>query len=137
MSFERDNLRPDSGMVANFAEGITKTSELVFSFHSGENPKKTLKKIVSYVIDSPITYADPMVYSNSNVYGKFLPRTKKYSDFERTIDYNFIGQFLIKIGSLGTECLIMVIKNISIKTVNFIIGLIMSQRSTLCIGSNL
>ena len=89
MSFERDNLEPDSGMVANFAEGVTKTSEIVFSFHKPNKSKEQLKTIASYIIDPPTTFADPIVYSNSNVYGKFLPRTKKYSDYERTIDYKF------------------------------------------------
>jgi len=77
MSFERDNLKPDSGMVANFAEGVTKTSEIVFSFHKPNKSKEQLKTVASYVIDPPTTFADPIVYSNSNVYGKFLPRTKK------------------------------------------------------------
>ena len=89
MSFERDNLKPDSGMVANFAEGITKTSEIVFSFHKPNKSKEDLKTVASYVIDPPTSYADPIVYSQSNVYGKFLPRTKKFSDYERTIDYKF------------------------------------------------
>ena len=43
MSFERDNLEPDSGMVANFAEGITQTSEIVFCFHK---PNKSKEEIV-------------------------------------------------------------------------------------------
>ena len=89
MSFERDNLKSDSGMVANFAEGVTKTSEIVFSFHKPNKSKEQLKTVASYVINPPTTFADPIVYSNSNVYGKFLPRTKKYSDYERTIDYKF------------------------------------------------
>ena len=92
MSFERSDLKPDQGMIANFAEGITKTSELVIHFHKVSKVKVDLKSTMAYFLDPPVASADPSVYSRSGVYGNFSPRTNKNKGFERTIDYKFYWQ---------------------------------------------
>ena len=77
------------GLQSVCEEGGSNDGEFFDPSYRYNKSKEQLKTVASYVIDPPTTFADPIVYSNSNVYGKFLPRTKKYSDYERTIDYKF------------------------------------------------
>ena len=92
MSFERGDTKPDQGMIANFAEGITKTSELVINFHKAKEDTKELASTMEYFLDPPIASADPAAYSNSGVYGHFSPRSDENSAYERSIDYKFHWQ---------------------------------------------
>ncbi|MBT7655885.1 MAG: hypothetical protein HN591_04400 [Flavobacteriales bacterium] len=92
MSFERGDTKPDQGMIANFAEGITKTSELVIHFHKAKEDTKELASTMEYFLDPPIASADPAAYSNSGVYGHFSPRSDENSAYERSIDYKFHWQ---------------------------------------------
>jgi len=92
MSFERANTTPDQGMIANFAEGITKTSELVIHFHRANVSTNDLESTMAYFLDPPVASADPSVYSRSQVYGNFSPRSNRNAAFERSIDYKFHWQ---------------------------------------------
>jgi len=92
MSFERSDLKPDQGMIANFAEGITKTSELVYHFHKASVDRNELKATMAYFLNPPVASAAPSVYSHSEVYGKFSPRSDANSGYERSIDYKFHWQ---------------------------------------------
>lgn len=92
MSFERSDIKPDQGMIANFAEGITKTSELVIHFHKTSKSKENLKSTMGYFLDPPVASADPSAYSRSGVYGYFAPRSNKNKSYERSIDYKFYWQ---------------------------------------------
>ena len=93
MSFERASLDIDEGMIANFAEGVTKTSEIVLNFHKGGLKTDEMKKTMQYFLDPPVPHADPETYSKSGAYGNFAPRTEKHIDYERSIDYKFDWQF--------------------------------------------
>lgn len=93
MSFERSNLDRDEGMIANFAEGVTKTSEVVINFHKGGLKDVELKKTMEYFIAPPVPHADPETYSRSLVYGHFAPRSEDHLEFERSIDYKFDWNF--------------------------------------------
>ena len=92
MSFEREDTKADQGMIANFAEGITKTSELVIHFHKAGIKEKELTATMEYFLDPPVASADPLVYSQSGVYGNFAPRNNSDLDYERSIDYKFYWQ---------------------------------------------
>lgn len=92
MSFARGSLQRDQGMISNFAEGITKTSELIFHFHDSGLSAKELKTTMSYVLDPPIPHASPETYSKSLVYGNFAPRLEDNAEYERSLDYKFAWQ---------------------------------------------
>ncbi len=89
LSFARHSLERDQGMIANFAEGVTKTSEVVFYFHKGDAQVADIKKNVAYFLDAPVPHASPAVYANSQVYGRFAPRLDHHPAFERSLDYKF------------------------------------------------
>lgn len=89
MSFARHSTKRDQGMIANFAEGVTKTSELVFFFHDQATSDAEIKTTMNYVLDPPVPHASPETYSNSRVYGRFAPRKEKNIEFERSLDYKF------------------------------------------------
>lgn len=92
MSFARSDLKRDQGMIANFAEGITKTSEAIIHFHNAKTSSSDIQQTMNYVLDPPIPYADPEAYSRSLVYGHFSPRQNDNLELERSLDYKFDWQ---------------------------------------------
>ncbi len=92
MSFARSSLRRDQGMISNFAEGVTKTSELVIYFHENEASTENIKNTMDYVLNPPVPHADANVYSDSGVYGQFSPRKDDNAVYERSLDYKFDWQ---------------------------------------------
>jgi len=92
MSFARSSLDRDQGMIANFAEGITKTSELVFHFHNKDLKERNIVNTMTYFLDPPIAHAGAETYANSKVYGSFAPYDKKSASFERALEYKFDWQ---------------------------------------------
>ena len=89
MSFARHSNKRDQGMIDNFAEGITKTSELIVFFHDSNTSDEEIKKTMNYVLDPPVPHASPDTYSKSLVYGLFAPRSDKNIEYERALDYKF------------------------------------------------
>jgi len=89
MSFARHSEKRDQGMIANFAEGVTKTSELILFFHDSKTSDEEIKRTMTYVLDPPIPNASPETYSNSLVYGRFAPRKEINIEYERALDYKF------------------------------------------------
>lgn len=92
MSFARSNNKRDQGMISNFAEGITKTSEVVFHFHPANISQDAKKRTMDYFLNPPVPHADAETYSKSKVYGQFAPRSEKHGDLERSLDYKFEWQ---------------------------------------------
>jgi len=92
MSFARSNNKRDQGMIANFAEGVTKTSEAILYFHDAENNSVDLPRTMNYVLDPPIPHAEAEAYSRSLVYGHFSPRQNDNLELERSLDYKFDWQ---------------------------------------------
>ena len=92
MSFARANLKRDQGMISNFAEGVTKTSEFIFNFHRSETSVAELKTTMDYVLNPVAPHASPEAYSKSKVYGNFAPRMEKNATYERSLDYKFDWQ---------------------------------------------
>ncbi len=87
MSFERANTEFEAGMVGNFAQGITKTSELVLSFHDGSENSEKIRETVYQVLNPPVAHAGADWYSNSGVYGIFAGIDHEFQDLEHSIQY--------------------------------------------------
>jgi hypothetical protein len=88
MSFERKHTQQDGGMLANFAQGITKTTEFVYYFHE-DHDVKNIKNVMTYSLQSPVAHAAPEWYTQSKVYGNMAPYSSKYKEFENALQYKF------------------------------------------------
>ena len=88
MSFERWSTEEDGGMVGNFAQGLTKTTELVYHFHDGAAPAETAQTL-QYVLDPPVAHAPPDWYAASRVYGRMAARQDAFAEYERGLDYKY------------------------------------------------
>ncbi|MEC3966247.1 hypothetical protein [Flagellimonas halotolerans] len=88
MNFARHNTEPDGGMLDNFAQGITKTTEFVYYFHDNDAAESVGKKM-EYVIESPVAHATPKWYTDSKVYGNMAPASKTHPEFENALQYRF------------------------------------------------
>lgn len=89
MGFVRTDGEDDSGMIANFAQGLTKTTELVYNFHKADSSTEKLVKTAGYFLDPPVPHANPEWYAGSEVYGKMSAYNKDYAMFERGLEYKF------------------------------------------------
>jgi hypothetical protein len=87
MGFVRSNSENDSGMIANFAAGLTKTTELVYNFHDAETSNENLRERVNYVLDPSVAHAAPEWYAASEVFGKMSAYNEQYPSLERGLDY--------------------------------------------------
>lgn len=88
MSFERQSTEADGGMLGNFAQGITKTTEFIYYFHHKVSDEEVSQKM-DYVIDNPVAHASPEWYTNSKVYGNMAPTSTKYPEFENALQYRY------------------------------------------------
>ena len=89
MSFERWSTEEDGGMVGNFAQGLTKTTELVYHFHASDAPAAETQRVLRYVLDPPVAHAPPDWYASSRVYGRMAARQDAFAEFERGLDYKY------------------------------------------------
>ncbi|MCH7940173.1 MAG: hypothetical protein IID13_10595, partial [Candidatus Marinimicrobia bacterium] len=89
MSFTRLNSEIDGGMVDNFAQGLTKTTELVYNFHAADESQEDLEMKMNYFLNPPVAHAEPEWYANSKAYGSMAPQSTKFAQFERGLEYKF------------------------------------------------
>lgn len=89
MSFAKDKNSADDGILGNFAQGLAKTSELVYYFHDANTSVKEIQKTVNYILDPSVAHAAPEAYANSKVFGGLSPRGTSYPEFERGLDYKY------------------------------------------------
>ncbi|WP_234572318.1 exo-rhamnogalacturonan lyase family protein [Rhodohalobacter sp. 614A] len=89
MSFERNDMGNDGGMVGNFATGLTKTTETIFYFHEGSKTLPEIKETMEFVLDPPVAHADPSWYGKAGVYGFFADADNNFPDLERAMQYKF------------------------------------------------
>lgn len=87
MSFARWSSEEDGGMVDNFAQGLTKTTELVYRFHRADAELEDVQRSLDYVLDPTVGRAPASWYAESRVYGRMAPRSGEYGSFERGMDY--------------------------------------------------
>ncbi len=88
MNFARHNTEEDGGMLANFAQGITKTTEFIYYFHDNMDTEEVGQKM-DYVLNSPVAHAAPEWYTGSKVYGNMAPASAKYPEFENALQYRY------------------------------------------------
>jgi hypothetical protein len=87
MSFARDTNSPDDGILGNFAQGLAKTSELVYYFHQAATPAAEVQQAMNYVLDPPVAHAAPEWYASSKVFGLYSAQGKDHPEFERGMQY--------------------------------------------------
>ena len=88
MSFERNNTKLDGEMLANFAQGIAKTTEFIYYFHPAEK-LEVIENTMDYVLNPPVAHASPKWYTDSKVYGNMAPYSTKFSEFENALQYKY------------------------------------------------
>lgn len=89
MRFARWSTEEDGGMVGNFAQGLTQTTEFVLHFHDADEAPDETQRTLQHVLDPPVAHAPPQWYTDSRVYGRMAPRTEQFADFERGLDYKY------------------------------------------------
>jgi hypothetical protein len=89
MSFARDNSEMDADMLDNFAQGLAKTSELVYYFHKADVKTNQVQQTVNYILNPPIAHASPDWYAKSGAFNLFSPRGNSFGEYERGLDYKF------------------------------------------------
>lgn len=89
MSFARHDTEPDGGMLGNFAQGVTKTTEFIYYFHHDGASQEDVVDIMGYVINAPVAHVDPTWYTNAKVYGNMAPVSKDFSEFENALQYHY------------------------------------------------
>ncbi|MEI6276474.1 MAG: hypothetical protein WCP08_10815 [Prolixibacteraceae bacterium] len=87
MSFARASMEFDSEMLGNFAQGLAKTTEIVYQFFPQSDSESSLVNNFKYFLDPPVTHANPEWYANSKVYGSFAVKSDKHPELERSLDY--------------------------------------------------
>jgi hypothetical protein len=89
MSFERWSSEKDGGMVDNFAQGLAKTTELVYRFHGADADRSDVERSLGYVLEPAVAHAPPSWYADSRAYGRMAPRSDDHAAFERSLDHKF------------------------------------------------
>lgn len=89
LGFPRADGDFDSGLIANFAQGLAKTTEKVLHFYPATTSEADVRDVFAYFLDPPVTHADPDWYAYSEVYGKMVASRPGYAAFERSLDYKF------------------------------------------------
>ncbi|WP_245683878.1 exo-rhamnogalacturonan lyase family protein [Rhodohalobacter halophilus] len=89
MSFARFNTNPDGGMVGNFAQGLTKTTEVILNFHEGGKSAESVRDEVISLLNPPVAHAGAEWYSRSGVYGNFAGTGTQFDELERSLQYKY------------------------------------------------
>jgi hypothetical protein len=89
MSFQRADQRRDGDMVANFATGLTKTTELVYYFYDNIAETQEQATALSLAIDPPAAHAEPAWYAASGAFGNMAPYSQKFDAYERGLSYKY------------------------------------------------
>jgi hypothetical protein len=89
LSFARASGKVDSEMIANFAQGLAKTTELVYQFFKVETTDAEIHSNFKYFLEPPVSHVPPQWYADSKVYGSFAPKDNSKGDLERGLDYKF------------------------------------------------
>jgi len=89
MNFARWSGKEDGGMVDNFAQGLTKTTEYVYRFHRADADPAAVQRSLDHVIDPAVAHVPPSRYAESRVYGHMAPRSDAFAAIERGLDYKF------------------------------------------------
>ena len=88
MSFERRNAELENGMLANMAQGLTKTTEFIYYFHDNPDNEQIDKKM-DYIVNSPVAHTTAEWYTSSKVYGNMAPASSKHPELENALQYRY------------------------------------------------
>jgi hypothetical protein len=87
-SFARSSSeRGREGAIENWAQGLAKTSELVYYFHGAEVGDEQIRRVMDYVLMPPVAHAEADWYSASGVWGRFAGRAAVFPELERSLDH--------------------------------------------------
>ncbi|MGN6530576.1 MAG: exo-rhamnogalacturonan lyase family protein [Ginsengibacter sp.] len=89
LSFQKADGDYDSGLIGNFAQGLSKTTEIVYQFFKSSASEKELQDNFKYFMDPPVSHVEPAVYANSKVFGNLSARDSRFEEYERALDYKF------------------------------------------------
>ena len=96
LSFAKQNNNIDSGMIANFAQGLAKTTDMIFFFHGTDKassgsaqPKVDAAIQVKTLMRPPVAHASPEWYSKSEAFGKIAAASDAFADYERHLYHKF------------------------------------------------
>ena len=96
LSFAKQNNNIDSGMIANFAQGLAKTTDMIFFFHGTDKassgsaqPKVDAANQVKTLMRPPVAHASPEWYSKSEAFGKIAAASDAFADYERHLYHKF------------------------------------------------
>ncbi len=89
LSFQKADGGYDAGLIGNFAQGLSKTTEIVYQFFKGEIAESVLRDQFTYFLDPPVAHAAPAVYADSKVFGNIGARDTRFEEYERALDYKF------------------------------------------------
>lgn len=87
MSFARWSNKTEGQMLDNFAQGLAKTTELAYDFHTAAEGTGEVERTLNYFLNPPVAHVSPQWYADSRVYGSFSPRLGSYAEYERGLDY--------------------------------------------------
>lgn len=88
MGFQRKHTEQDGGMLGNFAQGITKTTEFIYYFHVGSDVEK-IDDVMDYSLHSPVAHASPTWYTQSKVYGNMASFSSRHPEYEQALQYKY------------------------------------------------
>lgn len=88
MSFERKHTKQDGGMLGNFAQGVTKTTEFIYYFHD-KTDADAIDNVMAYALKPPVAHASPEWYMASKVYGNMASFSEKYPEYENALQYKY------------------------------------------------
>ena len=87
MSFARWSNKTEGQMLGNFAQGLAKTTELVYDFHPSTKGSEKVEQTLNYFLNPPVAHVDPRWYAESKVYGSFSGRSSSFPEYEQGMDY--------------------------------------------------
>ena len=88
MSFERKHTKKDGGMLGNFAQGVTKTTEFIYYFHNKETAS-AIDNIMDYSLKPPVAHASSEWYTESKVYGNMAAFSQNHPEYENALQYKY------------------------------------------------
>ena len=86
--------------IENNAQGIAKTSEVIFDFRRTGSADRPLNAF----LHPPVVHAEPSWYGQSGVFGKFAARSERYPEFQRALDYKFEWMLFNQRWARGSAC---------------------------------
>ena len=96
MSFAKQDNNTDSGMIANFAQGLAKTTDMIFYFHGAVKARSGSAQPLAYATNQvkalmkpPVAHASPEWYAKSHAFGKMAAASDTFADYERHLDHKF------------------------------------------------